>query len=503
MLVSQTDSIMNTSFSQKDKEFILRRGSSVEEVTRQFSYFEKGFDFADLQRAATAGDGIIRLNKDEISRLLADYPTLLADKKTVKFVPASGAASRMFKEVFSYLEKDDDATRTKALQLLHSLKDYALYDDLSDVMRKDGLSLETEIANGNYKKVISYLLEERGLNYGKLPKGLLKFHRYADGCRTAMEEHLVEAAQYARGSDNVCHLHFTVSPQHQPLFEQHLQKVQYVYEKTFGVKYNITFSTQAPSTDTLAATEDNQPFRDADGNLLFRPGGHGALIKNLNDIDADIVFVKNIDNVFYDETLADTITYKKVLAAYLLKLQKQVFLYVNELMTNNLSDDKISEIQKFINEKLLQDVLPDRESMIGILNRPLRVCGMVKNEGEPGGGPFFVKNKSGHTSLQIVESSQIDKENPQQMDILQGATHFNPVDMVCSFRDVNGQKFELTHFVDPETGFISSKSYEGRTLKAMELPGLWNGAMAHWNTLFIEVPLTTFHPVKTMFDLKK
>jgi hypothetical protein len=494
---------MTVQFSPKDQDFIQQRGSSAEEVSRQFSYFEKGFDFADLQRAATAGDGIIRLSDSEITRLLNAYPTLLGDKKAVKFVPASGAASRMFKEVFSYLENDDDVTRTKACQLLHSLKDYALYDDLAAAMEKDGLSLDAEIAADHYQTVLSYLLEDKGLNYGKLPKGLLKFHRYADSCRTAMEEHLVEAALYARGNDGICHLHFTVSPQHQPLFEQLLKEVQSRYEARFGVKYDISFSTQAPSTDTLAATEDNQPFRDGDGNLLFRPGGHGALIKNLNAIDADIVFVKNIDNVFYDDTVADTVTYKKVLAAYLLELQKQVFAYVRELETGNLSEEKTAEIQHFVKDKLLQDVRPEREALLGILNRPLRVCGMVKNEGEPGGGPFFVKNKAGHTSLQIVESSQIDKGNPQQAAILQGATHFNPVDMVCCFRDADGRKFELDKFVDPETGFISSKSYEGRTLKAMELPGLWNGAMAHWNTLFIEVPLTTFHPVKTMFDLKK
>ena len=494
---------MTIQFSPKDQDFIQQRGSSAEAVVRQFSYFEKGFDFADLQRAATAGDGIIRLSDSEINELLASYPTLLGSKKAVKFVPASGAASRMFKEVFSYLENDDDTTRSKACQLLHSLKDYALYDDLVAVMQKDGLSLEAEIAADKYKVVISYLLEDKGLNYGKLPKGLLKFHRYADGCRTAMEEHLVEAALYAKGNDGICHLHFTVSPQHQPLFEQLLKEVQPRYEAQFGVKYDISFSTQAPSTDTLAATEDNQPFRDGDGNLLFRPGGHGALIKNLNAIDADIVFVKNIDNVFYDDTVADTVTYKKVLAAYLLRLQQKVFGYVRELEKDMITEEKSIEIQHFIKEKLLQDVRPEKEELLGILNRPLRVCGMVKNEGEPGGGPFFVKNKAGHTSLQIVESSQIDKGDPQQMAILQGATHFNPVDMVCCFRDADGKKFELDRFVDPETGFISSKSYEGRTLKAMELPGLWNGAMAHWNTLFIEVPLTTFHPVKTMFDLRK
>ena len=495
--------IMTASFTPTDQEFIRQRGSNVEDVTRQFGYFEKGFDFADLQRAATVGDGIIRLKDSEIKDLLDSYPTLLGDKKAVKFVPASGAASRMFKEVFSYLENEDEATRKKALQLLHSLKDYALYDDLAAAMQKDGLSLEKEIEADNYKVVISYLLEDKGLNYGKLPKGLLKFHRYADRCRTAMEEHLVEAALYARGKDGICHLHFTVSPQHQPLFKQLLKEIQYIYEERFGVKYDISFSTQAPSTDTLAATEDNQPFRDADGNLLFRPGGHGALIKNLNAIDADIVFVKNIDNVFYDDTVADTVTYKKLLAAYLLQLQKQVFDYVQLLKNGHPDEKELNEIQHFVKEKLLQDVAPEKEALSAILNRPLRVCGMVKNEGEPGGGPFFVKNKAGHTSLQIVESSQIDKGNPQQAAIMQGATHFNPVDMVCCFRDADGKKFELDRYVDPETGFISSKSYEGRTLKAMELPGLWNGAMAHWNTLFIEVPLTTFHPVKTMFDLKK
>ncbi len=494
---------MDKLFTSNDLELIKKRGSNPEQVSEQFNHFKKGFDFADLQRAATVGDGIIRLTESEKEKLLSLYSKLIEGKRIVKFVPASGAASRMFKEPFTYLEAEDEPTRTKALQLIHSLKDYALYDDLAAAMKRDGLKIEERIANGDYKTVLSYLLEEKGLNYGKLPKGMLQFHRYETECRTAFEEHLVEAAHYARCSDGSCHLHFTVSPQHQPLFEQRFAEVKNKYEQRHGVHYDVTFSTQKPGTDTLAATEDNLPFRDENGNLLFRPGGHGALIQNLGNIDADVVFVKNIDNVMCDQTLDDTLTYKKVLAAYLLLVQKQIFEYQELLSSKEEVDtETIQQIQRFVKERLMQDAPAERTALLEILSRPIRVCGMVKNEGEPGGGPFFVKSKNGKTTLQIVESAQIDKSDTRQKEILTHATHFNPVDMVCAFKDGNGKSYPLNRFVDAETGFISSKSYEGRTLKAMELPGLWNGAMAHWNTLFIEVPLSTFHPVKTLFDLK-
>lgn len=492
------------SFSPKDIEFLRQRGSCEDTVKQQFNYFESGFPFANLQCAATLGNGITQLSDSERKQLIDSYSRLTEGKQLLKFVPASGAASRMFKEAYSYLTATDDAARASAVRQLHILPTLALYDDLRAVMARDGLSLDDKIREEDFETVFTYILTEKGLNYGNKPKGVLQFHRCADGCRTAFEEHLVEAALYARQSDGTCHIHFTVSPQHQPLFTALLQQVREKYESRFGVKYVIDFSTQSPDTDTLAATSDNQPFRDNDGNLLFRPGGHGALIQNLNTLRADVVFVKNIDNVFDDEHVADTVTYKKLLAAYLLTLQQQVFQYVKLLKSGQATPSQLTEIKKFAEEKLFIRFETETVSATMLLNkldRPLRVCGMVKNEGEPGGGPYLVRNSKGECSWQIVESSQIDPQNGGQKAIMMNSTHFNPVDLVCSFRKSEGGYFSLPDFVDPETGFISSKSYEGRPLKAMELPGLWNGAMAHWITVFVEVPLSTFHPVKTMKDL--
>lgn len=491
-------------FSKEDIEFLRQRGSTPEAVETQFRYFETGFDFANLQCAATIGKGIAQLSESEKNALLDGYAQLTENQRLMKFVPASGAASRMFKEAYSYLEADDEKTKDAAIRQLHALPKLALYADLKEAMAKDGLSLDAEIEKDNFKVVFEYLLTEKGLNYGNKPKAVLKFHRCGDECRTALEEHMVEAANYARCADGTCHLHFTVSPQHLPLFQELVAKVQPVYEARFGVRYDITFSTQLAATDTLAATLDNQPFRDNQGNLLFRPGGHGALIQNLNQLHADVVFVKNIDNVFDDSHLADTVTYKKLLAAYLLTLQKRIFEYVSLLKKGNVPNDKLIEIQQFAEEKLFinfnQGTVSANE-LLTKLSRPLRVCGMVKNEGEPGGGPYWVKNSKGECSWQIVESSQINQQDAEQKAIMMNSTHFNPVDLVCSFKTADGGYYPLLDFVDPETGFISSKSYEGRPLKAMELPGLWNGAMAHWITVFVEVPLTTFHPVKTLRDL--
>ena len=493
-------------FSEKDIQQIKERGSSPEEVAQWFQFFEKGFPYADLQAAATIGNGILQIPPAERDALLQQYDTLIQGKKLVKFVPASGAASRMFKELFSYMENEDETTSAKARTFLSTLPSYAFYHDLEMCMSQDGVSLESAITDGDYRTVLTYLLTEKGLNYGNKPKAALKFHRYPDECRTAMEEHFVEAARYARSSDGKCRLHFTVSPQHLPLFNELLGKVQPVFEKRFNVSFEVGFSTQSPSTDTLAATEDNEPFRDKNGQLLFRPGGHGALIQNVNALDADIIFVKNIDNVFCEDALEDTIVHKKLLAASLITLQNKLFDSLKDLRSPNISLEKQTEILQFAKEKLgvhFDNEHPSREEIFSALNRPLRVCGMVKNEGEPGGGPFWVRNSQGKTSLQIVESSQINQQNPQQKEIMMKSTHFNPVDMVCGTRTFEGDKFDLIQYVDSETGFISSKSYEGRPLKAMELPGLWNGAMAHWITLFVEVPLTTFHPIKTVFDLKK
>jgi hypothetical protein len=493
------------SFNESDIRQMMLRGSSPEEVEKQFSYFEKGFGFAKLVRAATIDDGIMLMNEKTVRHLVNRYDVLMRERKILKFVPASGAASRMFKELYSYQEKNDDETKNKARRFLTLLDKFAFFEDLSEIMQHAGYSLKAEIEKENYKTIISFILDSCGLNYGNSPKGLLKFHRYPDKNRYAVEEHLVEAALYARNYDNTCRIHFTVSPVHQSDFEKVILDLKEEYENRFGVVYEITYSVQDPGTDTLAATEDNLPFRDDAGELLFRPGGHGTLIKNMNKLKADVVFVKNIDNVITEDKLDATVTYKKVLAAYLAELQNRTFEYLHKLDNKENECVDIIELADFVQEKLMIPIYGDitLEEFKILLNRPIRVCGMVKNEREPGGGPFWVENSKGEICLQIVESSQINLQDSSQKKIMENATHFNPVDMVCSFRDYKGNYFNLPDYVDENTGFISTKSYGNRTLKAMELPGLWNGAMAEWITVFVEVPLATFNPVKTVFDLLK
>ena len=366
------------------------------------------------------------------------------------------------------------------------------------------------MAEGSHRKVVAALLNPEGLNFGQLPKGLLLFHLYADDTvRTPLEEHLVEGALYAQDEDKNVHVHFTVSPEHRELFMAKVASVVARYEAEFGVKYDITFSEQKASTDTIAADKDNNPFRDTDGSLVFRPGGHGALIENLNDLDADVVFIKNIDNVVPDRLKDDTVTYKKLLAGVLVSLQAQAFAYLRRLDEGSCTDEELQEMVDFLQNKLCCQH-PAIETLKGDilvtylkkkLNRPMRVCGMVQNVGEPGGGPFLAYNADGTVSLQILESSQIDMDNPVKKAMFLEGTHFNPVDLVCAIKDYKGEKFDLPTFVDKSTGFISSKSTGGRSLKALELPGLWNGAMSDWNTIFVEVPLTTFNPVKTVNDL--
>ncbi len=496
---------MTHKFNNQDIAFIEKRGANVEDVEKQFSRFATGFPFANIVRPATKDDGILVLDEDQTAELQNEYQYSIEGKTVEKFVPASGAASRMFKDLFALL--DDNLTEKQietAMSFLANLERYPFYEALCEVMKNNNLDLAKEREEGNFRLVIKYLLEPEGLNYGNLPKGLLLFHRYDNEIRTAIEEHLLEAALYANNGSEA-DLHFTVSEQHLELFKQKVNELLPKYEAKFGLRYNVTYSMQAAYTDTLAATEQNEPFRDENGNLLFRPGGHGALIHNLNDRNADIIFVKNIDNVTKEQNIAPTVTYKKVLAAYLLQLQSLQFQYLEKLEEGNLDPMTLCEIMDFAESKLMISVgeQPDEEELYNLLNRPLRICGMVKNEGEPGGGPFWVKDSNGDCSLQIVESSQIDKSDPEKSAIMQRATHFNPVDMVCAIRDYKGNKFNLTEYIDPDTGFISSKSYNGRTLKAMELPGLWNGAMANWITVFVEVPLATFNPVKTVFDLLK
>ncbi len=449
----------------------------------QLKNFREGFPFLPVTRAASCGDGIRVLDAAGIEQAAARYDRAKESLRVVKFVPASGAATRMFKDLFEFVR---EGRRTAVVgELLANRRRFAFWPELRTIIGDDADELRT----------VENIVAE-GLRYGETPKGLVSFHRYGDEVRKAVEEHLVEGAQYAAAGGEV-KIHFTVSPEHLTRFEALLAEKIPGYESRFGVKYRISFSVQDPSTDTLAVNPDCTPFRRADGRLLFRPAGHGALIGNLGKIDADIVFVKNIDNVTTDARRGDTVLYKKALAGVLLALQERIFEY---LMALEVPGAELEPIAAFIENELCVKLPKDYGTPLlrRVLNRPIRVCGMVRNEGEPGGGPFWVAGADGLETLQIAESNQIA---PEKRELMRSATHFNPVDLVCSFRTSKGGRFDLREFVDPATGFVSRKSDGGRELLAQELPGLWNGAMARWNTVFVEVPITTFSPVKVVTDL--
>ncbi len=497
--------------SQEDLKQIAAKGMTAEQIETQLKQFKTGFPFLKLEAAASISQGIISPNTDERSDFEKKWNNYKAEgHKIVKFVPASGAASRMFKDMFTFLTSDYDTPSTDfEKHYFNNIKKFAFYDALDDIcLKNEKKGIKELISENNYKAVVSNMLESKGLNYGQLPKGMLIFHKYEDGARTPMEEHLVEGALYA-ASNGEANVHFTVSNEHMEFFEKKVSQQSDKYAKKYNINYNITFSEQKSSTDTIAANADNTPFRTTDGRLLFRPGGHGALIENLNDIDADVIFIKNIDNVVPDRLKADTIEYKQVIAGILVSLQKKAFEHLNTLDSGKYNHEKLEEIIRFVQQELCcrkSDIkhLEDTELVIYLkekLNRPMRVCGVVKNVGEPGGGPFLTYNQDGTVSLQILESSQIDKNNQEYMKMFTTGTHFNPVDLVCAVKDYKGKSFNLPDFVDKATGFISSKSKDGKELKALELPGLWNGAMSDWNTIFVEVPLSTFNPVKTVNDL--
>ena len=497
--------------SDKDLKQIAARGITEEQVNHQLDQFKTGFPFLKLEAAAAIGKGIVAPTDEERTSYIEEWNQYKQEgHKIVKFVPASGAASRMFKDMFAFVDAPYDVPTTDFEKYFFDhIKQFAFREALCQKCRdNEGKKIRALLDEGNYKAVARQMLAKEGLNYGQLPKGLLLFHNYEEGPRTPMEEHLVEAALYA-SSNGEANVHFTVSHDHLELFKQKVAEKADFYAKKFGVKYNISFSEQKPSTDTIAANPDNTPFRNEDGSLLFRPGGHGALIQNLNEIDADIVFIKNIDNVVPDRLKEDTVVYKQLLAGILVQLQQKAFNYLRLLDTGKYTQEQLQEIIRFVQRDLCcrrHDIkeLEDAELVIYLrkkLNRPMRVCGVVKNVGEPGGGPFLTYNQDGTVSLQILESSQIDKSNEEYMRMFTEGTHFNPVDLVCAIKDYQGKPFNLPDFVDASTGFISSKSKNGRELKALELPGLWNGAMSDWNTVFVEVPLTTFNPVKTVNDL--
>lgn len=504
-------------FSQNDIEQITRRGMIPDQALAQLGRFRKGFPALQLDRPATVGDGILRPDSHELATLSAAFEEGMAGRRIIKFVPASGAATRMFREVFDWREQlesgmDNESLleRNPAARLFFArMKDFAFWEDLMLCMDKEDLHAGHLLESGNYLPLIDFLLTDKGLDYASLPKALLLFHRYGDHCRTALEEHLVEAALYAAGPEGVARLHFTVSPQHLELFKNLLSKRLPHYEDHYRLRFEIGFSEQQPHTDTLAADQGNKPFRDADGKLVFRPGGHGALLNNLDALQEDVIFIKNIDNVVPDRCRTSTTVYKKVLGGLLLRTQYDQHRWLHRLDKGPLSEAEREAAVAFAVQALQADPAmfadgPDESvhHLKQLLNRPLRVCGMVRNQGEPGGGPFWVRDPgTSFLSLQIVESAQVDSSDPDQVACLARSTHFNPVDLVCAVKDHKGRKYNLPEFVDNETGFISQKSKDGRGLQALELPGLWNGAMAGWNTLFVEVPLDTFNPVKSVNDL--
>ncbi len=507
-----------------EKDFIQFREKGIEPkiILQQIEHFKHGFPFLNILNPATVNNGIIKLTEKDVLFYQSEYNHNNKFYRIFKFVPASGAATRMFKSLYEFYGKYHSMDRIprKILSLkensaindfFYKLSSFAFYDDLSGIFKQKKSNLQEAKRKPDYIKILDLFLNENGLNYENLPKGLLKFHLYPDRSRTSLEEHMVEGAEYCCNRKGRVQLHLTVSSGYIQAFEAKVNEVKSYYENKLNVRYNIDFSVQKPSTDTIAVDMENNGFRLEDGSILFRPGGHGALLENINDINADIIFVKNIDNVVPDRLKETTTLYKKALAGVLMKFQERIFRYLKLLGEKEMMEDSlIGELNHFL-EKELCVVPPEgyrtwpREETLSYLrkklNRPIRVCGMVKNEGEPGGGPFWARNIDGTTSLQIVESSQINLDNPQQKLIFDQSTHFNPVDLVCSIKDYQGDKFNLLEFRDPYTGFISFKSKDGRDLKAQELPGLWNGAMSDWNTIFVEVPIITFNPVKTINDL--
>ncbi len=472
--------------SETQKQQIEARGISVDTFQAQLENFKTGFPFLTIEAAATPAKGIKVLSSEEQAKYIS-----VADGykgNVCKFVPASGAATRMFKDLFEAADALKAGEKLKegspAAKFVENITSFPFFDA---------------------KAILNLTLFDKAWNYGAMPKGLIQFHKYENENRTPFEEHLVEGALYAKDANGDVRMVVTVSVEHQKGFEELYAQVKEKYEKRFGCKYHVTFTNQSPATDIVAVDMENNPFIKDDGSLLFRPGGHGALLTNLNDIDADVLVIKNIDNVVKESLLDETIRWKKILVGKATELQEKVFGYLKQLDENG-ADAPLAEIKAFMEEEFCVAVpqMPEAELVAVLkakLDRPVRVCGMVKNEGEPGGGPYVIKDEDGTTSLQILEAAQIDKKNPQAVNAMQGAIHFNPVDLVCAVKNYKGEKYDLLKHTDPKTGFISEKSFQGRPLKAQELPGLWNGAMSDWNTQFVETPLITFNPVKTVLDL--
>lgn len=510
------------SFTEQDIKQIKENGLAVNQVNKQVSLFKKGLPYINIHSAATINHGILKLSDNDQNHYLKYFDENRIRKAFIKFVPASGAATRMFKFLFDFLGdfKPDEETidtyvnqkSASDLSVFHvGIKKFPFYKKVKQQLYNDYKDFDDLTINHQLLLFVKSMIDEDKLNYGNSPKGLLPFHQYKDNIVTAFEEHLYESALYA-STNNKADLHFTISEQHNQRFKEEFKRIEEFVQRETNTKFNITYSFQKHSTDTIAVTPKNEPFRDENGSLLFRPSGHGALLENLNQLNTDVIFIKNIDNVVTNKFVDEVAKYKKLLAGILLEVQEQAFKYQEDLDDENISEAEIYEIARFLSNKLNVVINTGFENyskkyqieyLQKKLNKPIRVCGMVKNEGEPGGGPFWVKEESGTISLQIVESAQIDTNIKQQGEIFKKSTHFNPVDLVCGVKNYKGEKYDLSKYVNPNTAFITLKNKAGKDLKALELPGLWNGSMAFWNTIFVEVPLITFNPVKTVNDLLK
>ncbi|HWS60053.1 MAG TPA: DUF4301 family protein [Flavobacterium sp.] len=510
---------LGLTFTEQDYKQIAEQGIAIENVVKQIQYYSKGVAKTVIVEPAKVGNGIIQLDESQIQQKAGFFDANKSNLKLIKFVPASGAATRMFKFLNEFLNEFDIEkesinayiNRKKANKLsifIVGMDKFPFFEEVHLELKNiypDFDNLENDYKNYYFIKT---LLSPQYFNYSSKPKAILPFHQYKNHITTPIEEHLFECASYSSSNGN-SHLHFTLSESHQKGFDNILEKIKSKVEEETQTKIEVSFSYQNKKTDVLAVDIANNPFRDESGNLLFRPGGHGALIENLNDLDGNVIFVKNIDNVIQSHKEINAL-YKKALGGIMLEMQKQIFNYLQALEEG--TDIKIEEIINFsktnLNIKVSDEVYKyTLENQIDhikkILNRPIRICGMVKNEGDTGGGPFWVRDSKGVVSLQIVETSQIDLNNAEQATIFSGSTHFNPVDLVCGILNYKGEKFNLPDFVDENSGFIVQKNQNGRPLKSYELPGLWNGAMAKWITVFVEVPLITFNPVKTVNDLLK
>ncbi|MCM1369305.1 MAG: DUF4301 family protein [Candidatus Amulumruptor caecigallinarius] len=495
----------------KDLEKLYSKGITEKQLEDQLRMLREGFPYLRLVGPAVIGNGISKLSPQMEMGAIACWDEFLAKGGTVvKMVPASGAASRMFKDVYSFVNgKNDSPNNDFIKEFFNRIEDFAFFNRLNFVtLSHHGLSIASMLKQKRYKEVAEAMLEKSGLNYGKLPKALLQFHKVTGTTRTPLEEHLAEGAKYAAGKDKKVHVHFTVSEEHMPLMQYKVEEASGHLGHEYDVEYDVTYSVQKANTDTIAVTKNNDPYRE-NGELFFRPGGHGALIENLNDLDADVIFIKNIDNVVPDTHRNATIQYKRVLGGTLVAVKQRLNEFCGILSNGEPTEDQLADMQNFLLTVLCTSVegieAMSRDEKINLLlgkfNRPLRVCGMVRNEGEPGGGPFLAYNPDGSVSPQILESTQINPKDKEAVKFMKESTHFNPVDLAVSIKDFKGDKFNLPDYVDKSTGFISSKSREGVEIKALELPGLWNGAMSDWNTIFIEVPAQTFNPVKTVNDL--